>query len=361
MRADSQTTKPRPTFFLLLKTQYENLGDLIINRECIGLLRTRGTVAVGLAHAPAAFIANLHLAPGEERTARAGFHLELIRSALSGDGDTYYVLLPGGYSGDLRGMQAVKECISTAYFWLLRLCGVKIIRMGASMGPYSPGRARFEKLKSRAMRLIGLRDHISLAYADSIGLAHVRRFPDFAFMLPTRQHTPDRQAPYIVLSFRAEGAQHIDEIATAARRMLDALDPQRRHRIVLSAQVERDEPVCAALKQRLEADRPCETVGAAIGESALFDLYQQAAWVLSNRLHVLLFSASCGAPVWALVHPARNRKIIGLFEDSGMAERLVDLTRQELPAMATPADPGVDIAIFARARSDIVQAIAALP
>lgn len=350
-------SKVGPVFFLPMKTQYENLGDLVINRECIRLLRRHGRIVAGVAKAPAAFVEGLQLGTGEACRSALRFHLALIATGLRGQGRAYKVLLPGGFSGDLSGSRPFKEALTTAYFWFLRGCGVRIVRMGASVGPFSPARAWFEKRKSRAMRCLGLRDHLSIAYADAIRLANVRRFPDFAFMLATRERAAETSDPYIVLSFRADDASQLEAIAVGVRAMLERIDPDRRHAIVLAAQVERDERICAALRDLVADGRPTRIVDANIGEAGLFDLYHRAAWVISNRLHVLLFAASCAARIWALVDRRRNAKIIGLFEDAGFGDRLVHLDEPAAPARLHPDDPGLDLAVFARNRDEIEHAL----
>lgn len=335
-------------FFYQLRTQYENLGDLIINRECLRLMRMNGRLVVNVRNVPSSFVDELKLHRAELCHSSYEFGVRLLISAMRNH-PSYLVLVPGGLSDPAEGRQRLADYVIICIYHILKAAGVRIIRLGASFGPFSPSRESIERMKSAAMATIGLRDTISINYARRIGVKTVSPFPDFAFLLPCMGKplpgNPDD--PYAVVSFRAENHKDSHDLLKAARIMLAGIDPERKLRVVFSAQVERDETLCHWLAAEMGAERRSAVVSASVGEPALFDLYRSAAVVLSNRLHVLLFALSCGTAIWALVNEVRNKKIIGLFQDVGLGNRLVDINA--LNASCTmPLDTGIDWEIFPR-------------
>lgn len=342
----------RPRFFYLLRTQYENLGDRIINRECLALLRGYGTVRVNVVGVPQDFVAGLSLSPGEACAAGGTFYRELFAARLAGE-VVYLVLVPGAVMG---AAQFVRQTVLVVGYAALKALGVRIIRIGASLGPFTPLRLQMERWKARMMAFIGLRDRRSLDYAREHGFPNAAPFRDFAFMLPTQLRRTGAEGGPLVLSFRAEDSDELDAIAVSISRFLARIDPEATRPLTIASQVERDRLTGRALAARVAGGRPVGYLDAADGEPALFDGYAGSAGVLSNRLHVLMFALSVGAPVRGLVHPTRNRKIIGLFEDAGLGDRLVEITDPDavdaVPWPDRPADP----AIFSTERRALVEA-----
>lgn len=331
-----------PTFFYFLSTQFENYGDLVINRECMKLLRKHGKLVVQANYAPEDFLKRLGVSTDEKSGRRFTFARGLIGNALRGK-PTYLVLVPGAISGDLTRGQWLRHLGLAATYRSLAILGVRIVRLGASMDPLTKRRAPIERWKSHAMHFIGLRDQLSIDAAARAGLQHTASFPDFAWMLPARDLEVASNKSEIFLSFRASNNLELDDVASAVSEYLAQVDPKKNAALTLVCQVERDRATCRELAQRIQAGREVTYLDVEQGESDLLDAYANAAVVLSNRLHVLLFAARQGAPIRAFVHPDRNQKIIGLFQDSGIGERLVNITQineiKDIPYPDTPLDP----------------------
>lgn len=66
-------------------------------------------------------------------------------------------------------------------------------------------------------------------------------------------------------------------------------------------------------------------------EAELLAHYRRADLVVSNRLHVLLFSLSQGTPVLAVTDGAADTKIAGILGDIGLQDAVVDLGRPRMP------------------------------
>lgn len=346
-------------FFYMLRTQYENLGDQVINRECLALLRKHGSVRVNVVGAPKDFVSGLLLAPNEVCDSNVAFTRELLAARRFGD-VVYMVLVPGAVLGDVQPSQIVRQAALIAGYAALKALGVRIIRIGASFGPFTPRRRWIERQKARTMAFIGMRDRLSLAYAQAHSIPGGESFPDFAFMLPAQARPLQGASDQLILSFRADNEDEINALAVAIQKFLANADPYKTLRLLIASQVERDRATGRALAALVADTRSVNYIDVAEGESALMDSYSASAGVLSNRLHVLLFALSRGAPVRALVNPARNRKIIGLFEDAGLGDRLVDIgSPAAIDAMPWPDVPP-DPTIMATQRRALLDAFVAL-
>ena len=334
-RGDAHTTTDR--LFYSARTQYENLGDLVINRELLTMLRPFGRFCIDVRGVPAWYRAAIGVAPVEAETSSWSFSLRLLGAALrrriGGDaGQVYLILNPGGFQGGLTLFGAARLTAIVAAFAVLRVIGVRICRFGASIGPFAPLRARLEACKTWFMYAPTARDSLSLAYATSIGMRGVRYFPDLAFaMHPVIANTTDRELParYVVFSFREIRAAHR---RTALLSWLDALCVRLREAelaVVLVSQVAFDTGFNEALAERYRDQVQARHLGGTLSEAEILGIYRGAACVVSNRLHVLLFALVLRVPAFA---PDANEKIRGILADSHLDQLLVD-TAQLHPAL----------------------------
>ena len=134
-----------PTFYINAKTQHENLGDAVITRQLIELSRQLGPVRVQTVNIPAHFQKTLHLSPGEAVPTVSAFLISLIKAGLMwrfgakrSSGPVIYLLNPGGFEGDYRGVQVVRQYVLVVAYVFLRLLGVRLMRIGCSLGPFGP-------------------------------------------------------------------------------------------------------------------------------------------------------------------------------------------------------------------------------
>ncbi len=326
-------------YFFSAKTQHQNLGDGIISRELLRLLRSHGQVQLLDGGMPPEFLALIE-ADRVTRHASTGSYVgAIVRSALrqrfqAGAPRVYYALNPGGFNGGVTWGDLPRQFALILTYVALWALGVRLIRLGQSVGPFLGARLPIERVKSRFIHAATARDPLSLRYAAESGLGPMRYFPDLALMLEpraTRTALPAR--PYVVASFRSspKRAGYDDGIERLLRQALGAGGVGAGLDRLFASQVTFDRARSRQLAERL-SDLPGET---RIDESTGFDevlaLYRDAEAVFSNRLHVVLLAMRVGTPAYAIVDHGANAKVIGILEDLGFREMVIDLDAPQLP------------------------------
>lgn len=337
----------RSIFFFCAKTQYQNLGDVIINREVLKLLEPYGDIHLDEGGMPTSYLDKLkHIRIARRYDSQATFISQLFLLAIKrlfnpGLPQVYYVLNPGGFTGmgadNIKSI--LKQFVLIFIYFVLFVLGVRIIRLGASYDNLSPLKVWLERIKSHFMFANTLRDQEALQYAGKIGLKKTSFFPDMAFMLKPHPgklmvHPVDQQ-PYVVLSFRSgEKDQAYDHKLTTA---LQALFADSAHLTkVFSSQVFFDIGWNAVLANKLQVAGE-KVVLDYNDEDQLFPVYREATAVYSNRLHVLLFAMRQGVPAFPVVDLEKNVKITGIYQDLGLSGMLIDIN--DPGNIKTPAVP----------------------
>lgn len=318
-------------FFLSAHTQFENLGDLLINRELYAILRQRGALSICVAGVPERFRRGLSLRDGEavSSTLRHVVSMLLVGllSRVSGSApQVFLVLKPGGLGGECSLFGSFGEAARLLLFACARICGIKILRLGVSIGPYGPRRLFFERLKHRLIAYCGVRDSLSASYCMDSGIGVVDRFPDLAFSIALpRMVRMSNEQRHVIVSFRLdstykEGCFH-EEIAA----VLDAFDPERNFAVRPVVQVEFDLDGMSEMAISLRAaGRQVMPVCRIEDIASAVSIYSAAEIVFTNRLHVLLLALRSGTPAHAVIDPEKNRKILGLLRDEGLADLVLE-------------------------------------
>lgn len=320
----SAAKTPQHVSFVVLNTQFGNVGDALINRELLRLLQAHGRICVDASVAPPWFVEMLALPPD---TARAdgslGMLLAMLRSRLRGQ-QVRFFFLPGGMVGELAPAQFVRKTILLVLFGLLRAAGVRFCHLGVSYERLGWRHAAYLRWKRRLMDAFFVRDMRSARLLQSLGVPIDGVLPDLAFNLDGCRVGSRSELRSVGFSFRTD--QHpgqFERVHAAVVQWLARLPAGVSCR--LAVQVERDRPGMQQLAERLRgAGLRVELFEETRDIGALQRRYGELDLVVSNRLHVLLLAASAGSHVVACVDE-RNEKILGLFESSGREDLLLDM------------------------------------
>lgn len=330
-------------FFVAARTQHQNLGDALITRELLRLLGERGRVELYEARMPVTFLEAIGAAGHARHKTAGSFVWKLVASAVKRVFEksaprVYYILNPGGFSGRYSAKEVPRHLLLLASYVLLNIGGVRIIRLGQSIGPFAGVRTPIERWKANWTHVTTARDPLSLEYAKRIGIRRPVYFPDLAFAmppLPGLQEAVD-QRKFAVLSFRSE--PQVDGYDESVVSQLSwAFAPTGLWPglpIRMANQVTFDSPRNAELARLLKETSGGTSVAPAGDLDSLQRLYAGAEVVVSNRLHVLLLALRAGTPVFALVHPSVNVKIVGLFDAIGLPDHVIDLSNPRWPSVA---------------------------
>ncbi|MGF9567111.1 polysaccharide pyruvyl transferase family protein [Neorhizobium sp. JUb45] len=328
---------PRAIFFFSANTQYENAGDALINRELLKVLRRWGRVRVAQSGAPEAFIKQLRLEPQElHYESRPALWLGAVlagtKARFSRTERPYLALTPG----DPGGFFDRDVMLRGALMLMLTLAGVRIVRLGVSLGRMSRGRLRFEAFMSRFYAHIGIRDSNSLDLARTYGFRNCGYFPDFALALdPTEGFSKVDHHFNIAVSLRDDNLGQVDRamLVTKLDQVIDAVSVNRPVSLHFVAQVGLDDAFARYLKDRY-AGRIRSVMSEEQNIDRLTNIYSRADLIVSNRLHALLLASACGAVPLGLLFPESNVKIVGLLGDLGLGDHWLNPNDETLPDIA---------------------------
>jgi len=337
--------------------QYENLGDLKINKYLFQSLRLHGQIRFNTKNSkaplpepgvntpsagpsndnPEYYYSKMGIEPHEILSAGVwGFVKIIIKNSPvniflspAGKMKVYLVFTPGGISGNLTpGVLA-----RAAFIFFASQLGARPIRLGVSLGPFSPKRETIERLQARCLTVNTVRDPQSEDYAKQLGIRNIRRFPDFGFLVKRNAETHNplpANAPYCVISLRNDNLspRQTQQMLDWLERCVSTMCAETKPTLVFSWQVTRDAGLMRALAAQYGDRFNVHTVEPRDDDAELFAVYRDAAFLLTNRLHVFLFAASQGSIPLAVVTGSANQKLTGLIRDLELDHLMYDYTEQ---------------------------------
>ena len=317
------------TSFFSVKTQFENVGDALINRELIRLASAHGQAVVDVSRCPTEFQRTLALdgLPGVRvvHSTRRLFR-DLIGARLAGH-VAYYFLSPGGYFGDIHGLRKVSAWLNTLVLCALYIIGVRICQVGVSYERLGPGYLRLLRARARIMHRHLVRDEDSFKLLSRVGVRVDGTMPDLS-VSAARGSTAAGPCPghALALSFRVDQDEGQSEAIKRVVVMLDEeLSADLPFKVVV--QVKRDLSFARELVNDLAkaGNRPVSLIDCSDDIDRCIREYADCHIVLSNRLHALLIGAIAGVVPVAVTLPNVNGKIAALFRDCNLGQNVFDL------------------------------------
>lgn len=316
-------------FYYSAKTAHGNLGDSIIARELLNILKKMGELIIDDRGSPDFHIDILNVNKSNLVTSGStGFKRSMILTALKSlltSNQVFLVLKPGHIFG---GGSKMREIAYVSFLILLTLLKVKVIRVGVSLGPFSNTGLFFEKIKSFFMHFHSAREDISIEYMKSNGISKLKYFPDLALFLTNQFESKIKKFDFC-LSFRTGTISDNDEA------YVKALEEKiGKSKFISSenlsscfvAQVDRDKKYVAYLKKNIRPDAQLFTYDNTLSSAVdIFKIYGKVRFCISNRLHVLLFAASQGALPIPLINKLEHTKITGIFKKVGLETLIFDV------------------------------------
>ena len=357
---------PGNLIFCGAHTQFNNLGDLIINRILLEKLGRYGTVVIRDEGIPAWYYGQLGLTTQQRASDyKWKFNYLILFAALrsrfsSKRRRVYLVETPGHRYGEMTRKWLKPFSLALLHYFIFRLAGVRICALGVSIGPFDKTLEIIEWCRNRLLFFYSVRDSLSATYAKQIGINRAARFPDLAWLLETHAANPDRQTDtrsgaqanksslrkddYVIFSFRAQthnladSSTHPQEYQQQLFRSLDAIaslvSQTWSKKLIISYQVEMDQPFCQQLAERYAASHQAIFVKEQVDLDSMREIYGNAFIVFSNRLHVLMLAMALGAIPIAVVDTANHSKITGIFQDADLHRLVVDVGAGEMDLAA---------------------------
>ncbi len=317
--------------FFSIRTQFDNLGDALINRELLRLCAGAAQVELDLSRCPPAF--RRQLLPDDialkEHAGTARLLLALLRTRLRGARAQWF-LSPGGYLGEIGWPELLRRVPNLLLLALFRLIGVRICLVGVSYERLGPRHLWLLRLRGRLLHAHHTRDRRSLEYARAQGLRPQGILPDLAMNLFDRER-PAGPADHVALSFRTDQQPGQEEAVAGLLRRLNLPEGTA---FLLVAQVARDVPGLRRLEQRLRAEGRQAELVVCDDLRQCEDAYDRCGMVIGNRLHALLVGGSRGCRMLACVQGDLNEKLRGLFVELGLEAQVLDMDAPDTTARA---------------------------
>jgi polysaccharide pyruvyl transferase WcaK-like protein len=317
--------------FFSIKTQFENVGDALINREMIRLALCNGDAVVDVSRCPPEFA--LLLDPRGDTSGRItwiksseALFRRMLAERVRGN-ECYYYISPGGYLGERKGAQYAAGMMNTAALRMMKTIGVRIIHIGVSYERLGPWHTRLLRGRTRLIASHFTRDTESAAYARSLGLRVDDVMPDLAFGAYGNLPVSEAARTEVAFSFRTDQSPTMrSQLSELVMQLSAALPTTIPFRFV--CQVERD----ASFLRELAAAttmRPASFHDVSANIDDCMRQYDTCTHIVSNRLHALLVGLLRGARPVPLVDAAHNQKIIGIFSSLDPSIAPIDTTSVE--------------------------------
>jgi polysaccharide pyruvyl transferase WcaK-like protein len=326
---------PGNIVFFQGKTQYENTGDVLINKSLVQLLRNYAAVLVNNKEMPESYVESLGLQPQECITKTGNnFNLRLLQSAFAAAvrkdaAKVYLIAGPPGHQFGNSIKKSFRNVLSGCYFSVLNVLGVKIIKIGFSIGPIGKAIACSEKFRALFTHHYLVRDSMSLRLSQDIGIQKAALFPDLAWLYALPKAVKPAEKRKVILSFRhavtASGADdlYLTKLKQHLFAMLKSLDDTYEVEVVY--QVKRDYDFAKVLFEELGKEIRLSFNEVQVSLENAGEVYGSGVCVLTNRLHVALLSYKYGALPLILTDAKDHLKIKGIYEDANAGALMLDV------------------------------------
>ncbi|MEZ8914109.1 polysaccharide pyruvyl transferase family protein [Vibrio lentus] len=307
--------------FFSPKTQFENVGDTLINRELIDLCIKNSKLYLDVSRCPDDFKKSLGLSYSENTINTCDknyfyFFIKIIFMRVIGK-ECYYFLSPGGYFGEIAGKALISKYINTLVIAFLYFIGVKVCHVGVSYERLGSKNILLLKLREKLLWKHIVRDKITLDYISKLGFSTRLTMPDLAFNIFDNKSDYPKKRNGILFSFRCDQYENQKDEVLKIIKIIDDNFPESEP-VCFYSQVERDVKYMKEVASifSVSSNRKVSFCFIDGDIDRSIEYLSSFNYVVSNRLHVLLMSASAGVNCTPLVSKEYNKKVEGIFSDN---------------------------------------------
>lgn len=324
----------RRTVYMSVAAQESNLGDVEIRREAMGWVRDSGLPLVAYTgRMGPEYLAAFDFDPGTRFIDGSARFVGLLLSAAARR-RAHLVFAPGPTVLGSSPQQVVKAASNAAFSAAVRLGGGQVLALGRAVRGSGALAVAMERLVARSCSYYLVRDPVS---ARLVG-AGAAVIPDIGLGRRLDPRTELRDT--LAISLRGDRPLDPDRVRSWVEQGR-ALGLQS----VFVSQVERDDARHHDLAARFGAGLVAWGTGSHEDRLERVDeAYARAAVVVSDRLHALVFAATHGAGLVALIHPGEDK--------------LATTLHGVLPVVDVPGDDEDECVAVAHARrQEVVEAV----
>ena len=319
--------------------QISNIGDILINKSLLLLLRPYGKVIFNDTDRPRWFvdecIENGDLLMSDFPGKTINQIIIKFKKDFKEQDIAFYCFFPPGHTSRKGLVNACRRFYQILSLGRLKVQGCKVVRLGFSIGPFDFTNAIAESIVSSFYLTYGLREQESIRLAKRFFFRSIDYFPDLAWAFPVPEKRLDVPREYVVLSFRsnAYGTIHDPAYLLKTKEKLRA-SLQRTYSknqpFHLVYQVGSDREGMLDLYHYLSLYFDCVTFTdklMTLPEAG--EIYANASLIISNRLHVLLYGMLFDTLGVAFIKESDNKKIIGIYQLNKLHDLLFDVASDE--------------------------------
>ncbi|WP_200980066.1 polysaccharide pyruvyl transferase family protein [Echinicola sp. 20G] len=314
----------------IVATQYDNLGDLLINKCFLMMLCKYGKVYVDTKNVPNYFktfllkgLANVSELNKEYKTSVKGIGMFTIPFNKSLK-FTHVFKSPGPFGASVSNKEKVKSFMFYWVYYLFSKKGGKGYFVGNDYIINSKFDLDLLKKYNSLLEGIYVRSESNLKEITSYGFDRVEYIPDMCFALnSTRQNNSTRNK--ISVSFRdLENDEWDGKLRENIHCMLQFFSKQNKE-IEFFFQVDRDRSYNKRLFDLFKAEFPSIKFRNEVINWDTINYYENVEYTISNRLHVLLLGQNFGViPIAILNNSPKTKKIKSIYNSIQLSSLIYD-------------------------------------
>lgn len=327
--------------FYQTKTKFSNSGDALINRALIEILREYGQVCANCSSKiPEEFINELGILPEEKMISdgEASFAGYVVKCAIKNKKSNDKVYVFSGL-GDVHGggkKRVIRNLLSSALTVVYNVLGIKTVRIGRSIGNITKGMGYSERIRSYVTTHNFVRDTQSLERCKKMKIGNVEFCPDMSWLYLKNHSRKMNSCLDIVVNMRGSTLEAYEEgyakkIIPVCGEIIEEIQKCSTAgvKVYFVFQVEEDRRITEELYNVYKYKYSCEFVDDRLKLADVKDIYCNAGFHISNRLHSLLLGYKYGSLPIALIDTEKHLKISSTFIDCGLDMLMIDMYDKE--------------------------------
>lgn len=321
------------------KTKYTNTGDALINKSLIETLRNYSVIHANCTKdIPNEFINELGIKPDEkiESGSELSFVLKVAKHAIKClfTKDKIFIFSGLGHTYGNSFRKIIRNLLTgLVLFPFYRLLGVTITRIGISIGPVSHGLAFSEFIRSWFISNYLVRDSQTLQLCHRIGIKKAKLCPDLSWIYMPHTLRQLNRTNIVTVNLRNSTLdeyihdEYINSLTEKCIETLHALNVSMKNnmKIIVTYQVKEDKEFSHQLYNKLRVLFPTEKIIEQMTLETAAQIYNNAAYNISNRMHSLLLAYKFGALSIPLIDQKEHIKISSAYNDSQLDSMIINI------------------------------------
>lgn len=322
--------------FYQTKTKFTNTGDALINRALITTLRSYGKLYANCSsEIPDMFIQELGISNNEklDGTSELSFVKNVLKCSLLKKKDDNVYLFSGlgdSYGGTPK--QVIRNILSSLTFALFRISGVKVVRIGRSVGPLTKAMQLTERFRSIFLSYNFVRDSKTLDRCRNYGIKKAEFCPDMSWLYDINGVRTINDTGTIMVNLRNAifDDSEIPFVNATLNSLESVLEIFASHygenlQILVAFQIDEDAAFSKQIYERLKNKYNVTYINHQMRMSELAGYYGMVDFHISNRMHSLLLGYKYGSLPLALVDVANHTKISATLKDCDLESLMIDI------------------------------------